>query len=325
MPNIQRACLARHQLRAAGSPSEPSTSTSTNSKGEPSTSTSMNSTSAEALPRWGVSNSAPVQGSRKRRVIKQKAPAQVDAGVFTITNQNGTKMMSDNLQPTVLIQMVSRKFVRAYVHYVLITPYSGRSPGYRGASLGSIPALLMSDPVGPGRTTRRAELMPLMLHAKKGGGPAVMPLLLDDRFKQLFEDGTKYRLKVIAFGRSWSKIPGIDGEEEKAKLTLKKMIKDDVMRIPWKRIKKKSLEFDKERLNSWPSPSKQKLSSRIPSGRIQGLSAGPGERNFAAWFRRLPPDVHIDKSFKCDSGTLKRDNFQSPEMLFEYLKISPIL
>jgi len=248
--------------------------------------------------------------------------ARVDVGVCTVTNQEGSKLMSQIRMSTVLIKMVSRKFVKARVHYVLITPYSGRSPGYRGKTvLEKIPALLMSRPNGPGNTTREAEILPLAIHAGGEGG-TVRPLLLDARFKSLFETGTKYRLKVVAFGRPWctlKKGPRLRGEEGQA--MLKKLLKQDILQTPWKRIKKKSDEFDIEDERQ----SSNKLSVRIPSGRIHGLSAASGHRDFAAWFRQIPPDVKIDKQFQCDTGVLKKDNFKSTEALFQYLRVSPML
>jgi len=61
------------------------------------------------------------------------------------------------------------------------------------------------------------------------------------------------------------------------------------------------------------------LSDIFPDLRLRGLRASAGKRDFASWFAAIPPDVKIDKDFKCDKGILKKDSFCSPHMLDRYL------
>jgi len=61
------------------------------------------------------------------------------------------------------------------------------------------------------------------------------------------------------------------------------------------------------------------LSDIFPDLRLRGLRASAGKRDFASWFAAIPPEVKIDRDFKCDKGILKKDSFCSPHMLDTYL------
>jgi len=79
----------------------------------------------------------------------------------------------------------------------------------------------------------------------------------------------------------------------------------------------------RSRLKSVPlSRSKQyKLSELIPDCRLKNIEASGGRRDFSKWFKRLPPNVIVDKDMTTDRGVLTRDNFPTPQSLDKYLGI----
>jgi len=64
-----------------------------------------------------------------------------------------------------------------------------------------------------------------------------------------------------------------------------------------------------------------KLSELIPDCRLKNIEASGGRRDFSKWFKRLPPNVIVDKDMKTDRGVLTSDNFPTPQSLDKYLGI----
>jgi len=67
------------------------------------------------------------------------------------------------------------------------------------------------------------------------------------------------------------------------------------------------------------------LSDFVPDLRLRGLRASNGHRDFARWFKAIPPDVVIDKDFRCDTGIFRKDMFSDSEMLDRYLGLESYL
>jgi len=79
----------------------------------------------------------------------------------------------------------------------------------------------------------------------------------------------------------------------------------------------------RSRLKSVPlSRSKQyKLSELVPDCRLKNIEASGGDRDFSKWFKRLPPNVIVDKDIRTDRGIFTKDNFPTPQSLDKYLGI----
>jgi len=97
--------------------------------------------------------------------------------------------------------------------------------------------------------------------------------------------------------------------------------------------------YKMQNINMWGSPrtttqsssrlqivpllrSKQyKLSELIPDCRLKNIEASGGRRDFSKWFKRLPPNVIVDKDMRTDRGVFTKDNFPTPQSLDKYLGI----
>jgi len=64
-----------------------------------------------------------------------------------------------------------------------------------------------------------------------------------------------------------------------------------------------------------------KLSELLPDCRLRNIEARGGERDFTAWFKRLPPNIKVDKDIRTDRGVFKKDNFPTSRHLDKYLGI----
>jgi len=212
---------------------------------------------------------------------------------------------------------------KAFIHYVIVE----LAPGSLG---GQIPALLLSHQQLPKKCsgTPFGDLLPLGCK-KKGEDTIIWSMLNDPSFKKMFKIDYKVKIRWIKKGRMYVEQPEV----------MKKEIFRDIKNMP---IKFKQLEplcpqpllkvsdDQTEKTagvvsGSWEkrdevSPTSEiNLSDIFPDLRIRGLQASAGKRDFASWFTAIPPDVKVDRDFKCDKGILKKDLFCDSDMLDTYL------
>jgi len=276
----------------------------------------------------------------KRESRRSGKNQQIDTGCCVVTGKKGTRVMREVKLPTVLIKMEDRKFCKGMVHYVVLIPVENNAV--------KIPGVVMSHPTHPKgrRTTHYAELLPL-LTSPDGTGPCT-PLLNYKKFRPWFENGARFQLRVLAFGRHFvgMQIPNTPWREVNpppSVSALRKQVTEDIAKFPMAKIRssekhdqnskhatqtkrKSASSRGEEKSHSYVNvkPGK-KLSDYLPNLRIRGLSAAGGHRDFASWFASLPPDVKIDTNFQCDTGVLRKDTFRDMNVLDKYLGISEVL
>jgi len=269
----------------------------------------------------------------KRESRRSGKNQQIDTGCCVVTGKKGTRVMREVKLPTVLIKMEDRKFCKGMVHYVVLIPVENNAV--------KIPGVVMSHPTHPKgrRTTHYAELLPL-LTSPDGTGPCT-PLLNYKKFRPWFENGARFQLRVLAFGRP--NTPWREVNPPPSVSALRKQVTEDIAKFPMAKIRssekhdqnskhatqtkrKSASSRGEEKSHSYVNvkPGK-KLSDYLPNLRIRGLSAAGGHRDFASWFASLPPDVKIDTNFQCDTGVLRKDTFRDMNVLDKYLGISEVL
>jgi len=239
----------------------------------------------------------------------------------------GTKLMAKINCPTVIVELTERTFCKARVHYVVLQPLFAENAG-------QITALLLSNPYHPGGrlTTRSGELFPLLVKTTKSV-PTLSPMLLDPSYQNWFKIGCAFRFKFLKVGRA------VDGPSLlRQPQLLTRQILGDIQKIPMEAWKIKKLQPFKG-LKQMEKPEEKRgitrenrssiwlenLSDSVPDLRLRGLRASGGHRDFARWFKAIPPDVAIDKDFRCDCGIFKKDMFSNLEMLDRYLGLDSYL
>jgi len=280
--------------------------------------------------------------------IEQKRPLGVE-GIerFEVVGE-GSKVMRTVKLPTVFIRMPKGDLQKSRVYYVILEAES--------YEYGEIPAVLFSKSSDSWRT-QSAELLPLMCERdlRKPKTVSLTPMLLRLRLKSMFSKGSFFKVKAIKSGRfdvsnsvSWSKW---DFKLKAIRMMITEIIFQDIRKMPKDMMKRlivktssrsvsrshsnssetssqnSSSQTSSSQISSVPSSSQRSqfrnLSTHYPNLKFKGLTASGGS-SFAKWFKHLPPDIYVDKNFKCDRGTtLRKDRFEDPETFFKYLTNQP--
>merc|ERR1719295_741479 len=97
--------------------------------------------------------------------------------------------------PTVIIETRRKNLQNSMIYYMVLTPTSG-------LYVGQIACLLFTNPYRGKRDTTKAELLPLIRSkpTRSFGGPFT-PLLLDEKWKGLFQEGSTFQVNAIEGGR----------------------------------------------------------------------------------------------------------------------------
>jgi len=245
----------------------------------------------------------------------------------------GSKLMKHMKLPTVFIRLPKGELQKSKVYYVILQAESGR---YRR----EIPAVMYSNPSSSWRT-QTAELLPLFaeLHEDNPKCAALTPMLRRGRYKRLFSRGCTFQVKAIASGRyvdcsetgPWNQW---NVKHDAIRMLITEIIYQDLKDMPAE-MTERVIESKPERpvlrkissnssMSSVSSSGSQKrnLSEHYPNLEFTGVTASGGS-SFAKWFQYLPPDIYVDRNFKCDHGTtLGKDRFADSETLLRYLTVS---
>jgi len=260
----------------------------------------------------------------------------------------GTRLMNDILFPTVIIKMPWKRLRISMVYYIVLEPVSGLYTG-------DIPCLLFSNPKDNKKDAQTAELLPLRISLTKAADVSLSPLLLQEHYRSIFQEGCIFKVNAIKSGR---RVIRKERKWQYYDLNRWEMMHDLLRRLIWldinqmpndmlkqlnplrvgqqftqKTIGRRRKSFISFLLNKKRGEvgvpvqkfENQKLSYLYPDLRLPGLSARGGS-SFAAWFKAVPPDTHVDKEFTCDRNTkFKKDTFKSSREYDEYLNISAII
>jgi len=244
----------------------------------------------------------------------------------------GTKLMKSLKLPTVLIRVCNRELAKSTVYYVLLENESGNFPRQK------IAGVMLTDPSTAACRTQFAELLPLKVEADGRGGYSIKPLLFGERYKQLFIKGCSLKVLALKGGRCTEDSETLPWNQWKPSSAIRSIITEilhkDIREMPASIIDRATLSSNQGCSSSWSSQrggeyrnfsfqetSKPGLSMYYPNLRFPGVAASGGS-SFAKWFKVIPPDIHIDKNFKCDRGTvLRKDNFLDERTLYKYLNL----
>lgn len=248
----------------------------------------------------------------------------------------GSKIMKMVKLPTVFIRLPKGDLQESRVYYVIL-----ESEAYE---FEKIPALLFSNPSN-GWRTQCAELLPLLgeYGLKKPETVSLIPMLLKLRHKSMFTKGSFFKVNAIEAGRfegpdklPWNKW---NLKLKPTRLMITEIINQDIRKMPLDMMKRlistsKSSIVSRSRKSSSSSQCSshtsshtsssldshfRNLSTHYPNLKFKGLTASGGS-SFAKWFRHLPPDIYVDKNFRCDRGTtLRKDRFADTETFLKYL------
>jgi len=108
---------------------------------------------------------------------------------------NGTRLMREINFPTVIIETRKKNLQNSMVYYIILKPMLG-------LYVGEIACLLFTNPYRSKRDTTKAELLPLIrgMPSRSSGG-SFTPLLLQERYKGIFREGSTFQVKAIEVGR----------------------------------------------------------------------------------------------------------------------------
>jgi len=106
----------------------------------------------------------------------------------------GTKFMKSIDFPTVIIKFLNGNLDKSMIYYVILEQDVGESKW-------KIPSLLFSNPYAHTKTSF-AELLPLYF-SKFSNSVRLSPMLLRQRFRQLFRRGCTFKVKSIISGRTF--------------------------------------------------------------------------------------------------------------------------
>jgi len=245
----------------------------------------------------------------------------------------GTKLMKSLKLPTVLIKVCNRELAKSTVHYVLLEDESGNFP------IQKIAGVMLTDPSTAACRTQFAELLPLRVEADGRGGYSIKPLLYRELYKQLFINGCSLKVLALKGGRCTEDSETLPWNQWKPSFPamrsiITEILHKDIREMPASIIDRATLSSNQDCSSSWSSQrggayrnlsfqerSKLGLSKYYPNLRFPGVAASGGS-SFAKWFKVIPPDIHIDKNFKCDRGTvLRKDNFLDERTFYKYLNL----
>jgi len=143
----------------------------------------------------------------------------------------GTKLMATILFPTVIIKTNRKKLHDSMLYYVVIEPSAGEY-------VDEIVCLMFSSPYNSGKNIQTAELLPLRAKSSEScpGSVSLVPMLLDKRYRCMFEEGCTFRVKAIEQGRRLNqnarKWKNYDVEKSKIPQLLRRLLHLDINQIP---------------------------------------------------------------------------------------------
>jgi len=168
----------------------------------------------------------------------------------------GTKLMATILFPTVIIKTNRKKLHDSMLYYVVIEPSAGEY-------VDEIVCLMFSSPYNSGKNIQTAELLPLRASSeRRPGGVSLVPMLLDKRYRSLFEEGCTFRVKGIEQGRLLNqnarKWKDYDVEKSEIRQLLRRLLFLDINEIPIHIFSPLTLSPDDENLSQKLVPVKLK-------------------------------------------------------------------
>jgi len=125
--------------------------------------------------------------------LRQDVMLKKDVNFFEVFAK-GTKFMKSIDFPTVIVKFLNGNFDKSMIYYVILEPDAGESKW-------NIPSLLFSSPYAHKKTSF-AELLPLYF-SKVSNSVILSPMLLKQRFRQLFRRGCTFKVKSIILGRTF--------------------------------------------------------------------------------------------------------------------------
>jgi len=253
----------------------------------------------------------------------------------------GTKLMKSIKFPTVISRIKNYNLQHSMVYYVTLEPDSEEF-------VGQIPALMFSSHYCSGKKTALAELLPLRVNKSKWEDLlSLTPMLRNRAYKNMFRNGCNFKIRELSSGRvadyecPWKLW---DLRTEDLQKVVIDIIYEDMRQIPrtmlrtltplrrsetfkklraWSdKVLRLSQSLSTERVDLSEESYGSKLSNCSSDLTFSGLAARGGS-SFSEWFKNVPPNMSVDKTFKCNHGTiLTKDNFSDTKMLEKYLCIS---
>jgi len=169
----------------------------------------------------------------------------------------GTKLMATILFPTVIIKTNRKKLHDSMLYYVVVEPSAGEYSE-------EIVCLMFSSPYNSGKKIQTAELLPLCARSSEScpGGVSLVPMLLDKRFRSMFEEGCTFRVKAIEQGRRLNhnarKWKDYDVEKSEIPQLLRRLLYLDIKQIPIHMFSPLASSSNAENLSRKLVPVKQK-------------------------------------------------------------------
>jgi len=144
---------------------------------------------------------------------------------------HGTRLMATILFPTVIVKMTKKRLDHSTLYYVILDPSSR-------AYFKKIVCVMFSSPVNSESTFQTAELLPL--HPVKSSisrdGISLIPMLLNQYYRPIFEIGCKFKVTTIHKGRRMNrkgrKWRDYDMGKSWIHLLLRRLICLDINEIP---------------------------------------------------------------------------------------------
>jgi len=257
--------------------------------------------------------------------------------------REGSKLMKSIKLPTVITRINNYNLQHSMVYYVTLEAESEEF-------VGQIPALMFSDCYSTGKRTDFAELLPLCVTKCKWSWLLnFAPMLRLRCYKRIFRKGCNFKIRGLSCGRLVDR--SVECPWNQWDLNIKEMQKvvtdiiyEDIRQIPKNILKslkplkrnepfKKSMPLSEKKIFKLSQIShketevsvisrENKLSDYCSDLEFTGLDVRGGS-SFAEWFKTIPPNVRVDKNFKCKRGTiLSKDNFSDVKRLEKYLCIS---
>jgi len=169
----------------------------------------------------------------------------------------GTKLMATILFPTVIIKTNRKTLKDSMLYYVVIEPSAGEY-------FEEIVCLMFSSPYNSGKNIQTAELLPLRARSSERcpGGVSLVPMLLDKRYRSMFEEGCTFRVKAIEQGRRLNhnarKWKDYDVEKSEIPQLLRRLLYLDIKQIPIHMFSPLASSSNAENLSRKLVPVKQK-------------------------------------------------------------------
>jgi len=150
-------------------------------------------------------------------------------GIEVLTH--GTTLMASIRFPTVIVKMERKKLHNCMLYYIVLEALSGHNGE-------DIVCLMFSSRNNSGNTMQTAELLPLLMRRSEScpGGESLVPMLLDNSYRSLFEEGSRFRVKSIEQGRRLNKNArrwkDYDAQKSEISQLLRRLLYLDIRQMP---------------------------------------------------------------------------------------------